>query len=86
MQRFSGRICRKIGTMATSSTSSTLPRFFVHAPDKTDPDAFSRRLSVRSKHLEGAKKAIAEGSIRTQSTGFTPHKLTHIMQASVVRC
>lgn len=26
--------------------------FFVYAPDYTDPDAFNRRLSVRSQHLE----------------------------------
>jgi uncharacterized protein len=26
--------------------------FFVYAPDYTDPDAFNRRLSVRSQHLD----------------------------------
>ncbi|KAJ6572096.1 hypothetical protein B0H19DRAFT_1256007 [Mycena capillaripes] len=51
----------------STSASPALPRFFVHAPDKTDPDAFARRLSVRSKHLEAAKKAIDGGSIREPS-------------------
>ncbi|KAJ7698586.1 hypothetical protein B0H17DRAFT_1050119 [Mycena rosella] len=57
------------------STSPALPRFFVHAPDKTDPDAFARRLSVRSKHLEGAKKSIEDGSIRIAGALLTPESL-----------
>jgi hypothetical protein len=67
MQCLSGRISWNLRTMSTSA-SPTLHKFFVYAPDKTDPDAFARRLSVRSKHLEGAKKAIADGSIREPST------------------
>ncbi|KAJ7815289.1 hypothetical protein B0H14DRAFT_2848150 [Mycena olivaceomarginata] len=59
----------------STSASPTLHKFFVYAPDKTDPDAFARRLSVRSKHLEGAKKAIADGSIRVGGALLTPESL-----------
>ncbi|KAJ7484386.1 hypothetical protein FB451DRAFT_1337910 [Mycena latifolia] len=59
----------------STTTSPALPRFFVHAPDKTDPDAFARRLSVRSKHLEDAKKAIADGSVRIAGALLTPESL-----------
>ncbi|KAJ7201569.1 hypothetical protein GGX14DRAFT_536145 [Mycena pura] len=58
-----------------SSSAATLHKFFVHAPDKTDPDAFARRLSVRSKHLEGAKKRIEEGTIRVGGALLTPESL-----------
>lgn len=33
----------------------------VFAPDKTDEGAFQRRLSVREKHLENARKLGADG-------------------------
>ncbi|KAJ6532760.1 hypothetical protein DFH09DRAFT_993709 [Mycena vulgaris] len=75
MQRFSTRICRNLRSMSTSSTSPALPRFFVHAPDKTDSEAFTRRLSVRTKHLEAAKKAIGDGSIRIAGALLTPESL-----------
>ncbi|KAJ7669355.1 hypothetical protein DFH06DRAFT_1267429 [Mycena polygramma] len=59
----------------STSASPALPRFFVHAPDKTDPDAFARRLSVRSKHLEVAKQAVNDGSIRIAGALLTPESL-----------
>ncbi|KAJ7512440.1 hypothetical protein B0H11DRAFT_1844214 [Mycena galericulata] len=74
MQRFSGRIYRNLQNMSTSALP-VLPRFFVHAPDKTDPEAFARRLSVRTKHLEVARKAIDEGSIRIAGALLTPESL-----------
>ncbi|KAJ7054483.1 hypothetical protein C8F01DRAFT_491451 [Mycena amicta] len=57
------------------STAATRHRFFVHAPDKTDPDAFTRRLSVRTKHLEVARKAIDDGRIRVAGALLTPESL-----------
>ncbi|KAJ6618002.1 hypothetical protein B0H10DRAFT_2031709 [Mycena sp. CBHHK59/15] len=76
MQRLSSRIYRPcLRSMSTSSASPALPRFFVHAPDKTDPDAFKRRLSVRATHLENAKKAIDSGSIRIGGALLTPESL-----------
>ncbi|KAF8217717.1 hypothetical protein K438DRAFT_1556119 [Mycena galopus ATCC 62051] len=59
----------------STSAPPALHKFFVHAPDKTDPDAFSRRLSVRTKHLEVARKAIDAGSIRVAGALLTPESL-----------
>lgn len=42
--------------------------FFVYAPDYTDADGVARRLSVREKHLEGAKRITQQGLLRTSST------------------
>lgn len=42
--------------------------FLVYAPDYTDGEAFSRRLAVRPQHLEGAKKLIGSGVLRTSCT------------------
>ncbi|KAJ6572081.1 hypothetical protein B0H19DRAFT_935854 [Mycena capillaripes] len=55
---------------------STLPRFFVYAPDKTDEGAVERRLSVRPKHLENAAKNINDGVIRVGGALLTPESLT----------
>ena len=50
--------------MASSNTSiPTKQTFVVWAPDYTDPDAVSRRLSVRAKHSERVKQLVAEGFI-----------------------
>ncbi|KAJ7698617.1 hypothetical protein B0H17DRAFT_1196720 [Mycena rosella] len=59
-----------------SSAAPGLPRFFVYAPDKTDPDVFDRRLSVRAKHLENAAKAMNAGVIRVGGALLTPESLT----------
>ncbi|KAF7291916.1 YCII domain-containing protein [Mycena indigotica] len=59
----------------SSSAAPTRHKFFVHAPDKTDPDAFSRRLAVRTKHLEVARKAIDDGRIRVAGALLTPESL-----------
>ncbi|KAF7348546.1 YCII domain-containing protein [Mycena venus] len=58
------------------SSPPALPRFLVYAPDKTDEGAFERRLSVRSKHLENAAKAISDGVIRVGGALLTPESLT----------
>ena len=47
-----------------SSSSSVRHRFFVYAPDKTEPGTLERRLSVREKHLVGAKAGHESGFIR----------------------
>ncbi|KAJ7794657.1 hypothetical protein B0H14DRAFT_2922666 [Mycena olivaceomarginata] len=51
----------------STSTSPTLHKFFVYAPDKTDPEAFA--------HLEGAKKPIVDGFIRVGGALLTPESL-----------
>lgn len=45
----------------TTDTSSTKSLFVVFAPDYTDPECFSRRLSVRASHLANAAKLLEEG-------------------------
>jgi len=42
----------------------TKQTFVVWAPDRTDPDALSRRLAVRAEHLERVRRLTAEGLIR----------------------
>ncbi len=42
---------------------TTKQTFVVWAPDCTDPEAFSRRLAVRPKHLEGIKSLLTQGFI-----------------------
>ncbi|KAJ7154665.1 hypothetical protein C8R46DRAFT_1118005 [Mycena filopes] len=74
MQRFPRQISRNLRRLSTAAPHP-LPKFFVYAPDKTDPDAFARRLSVRSKHLEGARQAIDGGSIRVAGAVLTPESL-----------
>ncbi|KAJ7738066.1 hypothetical protein DFH07DRAFT_841369 [Mycena maculata] len=49
-----------------------LQKFFVYAPDKADAD----RLSVRAKHLEGAAKFVADGTLRFGGVLLTPESLT----------
>jgi len=46
-----------------SSDSPKKYQFMVYAPDMSDEGAFQRRLSVREKHLEGAKQLHSAGSI-----------------------
>lgn len=36
-------------------------QYVVHAYDYTDPDALSRRMAVRSQHLDGVKVLRAQG-------------------------
>ncbi|KAJ7609702.1 hypothetical protein FB45DRAFT_943726 [Roridomyces roridus] len=59
----------------STSTSPALHKFFVHAPDQTDPEAFGRRLAVRTRHLEVARQAIADGSIRIAGALLTPESI-----------
>jgi hypothetical protein len=53
-------------------SAPTTPRFYIYAPDYTDPEAFSRRLSVRETHLERAGVAIKSGYI-SMSSAMTSH-------------
>lgn len=49
-----------------SNSAPTRHRFLVYAPDKTEEGTLDKRLSVRPKHLEGAKTNFANGLVRTQ--------------------
>jgi len=57
---------------------STAPKhhFLVYAPDNTDPDAFSRRMSVRARHLADAGKDIDSGMIKVAGGILTPESIT----------
>jgi uncharacterized protein YciI len=47
-------------------TTTAVPKkhlFLVYLPDKTDPEALQRRLSVREQHLANAKKLHAQGVV-----------------------
>jgi hypothetical protein len=47
--------------MSSSSSISKKHNFVVYAPDKTDEQAFSRRMSVREEHLVRARKLEEAG-------------------------
>lgn len=51
-------------TTTTTTAAPALQKFFIYAPDKTEPGTFEKRLSVRGAHLEVAKKLVASGTIR----------------------
>ncbi|KAJ7253711.1 hypothetical protein B0H12DRAFT_1017457 [Mycena haematopus] len=55
---------------------SSLHKFLVYAPDKTDEGAVERRLSARPTHLENAAKAISAGLIRVGGAVLTPESIT----------
>ena len=48
-------------TLPSTVEASKLFYFFVYAPDYTDSEALSRRLAVRTKHLEEARPWIVNG-------------------------
>ena len=48
---------------AESGIPPTKQTFVVWAPDSTDPDTLSRRLTVRAAHLERVRRLVAEGLI-----------------------
>ncbi|KAJ7253710.1 hypothetical protein B0H12DRAFT_1116293 [Mycena haematopus] len=62
----------------SSDSETSLHKFWVYAPDKTDEGTYERRLSVRPKHLENAAKrrldnaakGIIDGRIREYSSIF----------------
>nr|GAT48822.1 predicted protein [Mycena chlorophos] len=56
-------------------STSVRPRFLVYAPDHTDKDAFSRRMSVRATHLDVAKQNIANGKFLVAGALLTPESL-----------
>ncbi|KAK2467843.1 hypothetical protein APHAL10511_000138 [Amanita phalloides] len=41
-----------------------MPKFFVYAPDRTDPGTLDKRYEVRSRHLEGINPLIASGVVQ----------------------
>ncbi|KDQ09787.1 hypothetical protein BOTBODRAFT_116673 [Botryobasidium botryosum FD-172 SS1] len=45
----------------SSTATPTKHTFIIWAPDCTDAEAFSRRMSVREEHLAGVKADIAKG-------------------------
>ncbi|KAJ7054367.1 hypothetical protein C8F01DRAFT_1088904 [Mycena amicta] len=57
-------------------SAPVLHKFVVYAPDKTDPDAFDRRMSVRGKHLEAVAKNVEAGIIRMGGVMLTPESIT----------
>lgn len=48
-----------------ASMSDAKLTFMLYAPDYTDPDALSRRMAVRPKHLANADTLKGEGVLRT---------------------
>ena len=67
---------RNFRAMSTAS-NPTKHRFFVYAPDKTEEGTLARRLSVRPKHIEGAKAGHESGFIRTWGFLLYWKKYTH---------
>jgi len=50
-------------------------KFVLYAPDMTDPEAFERRMQVRSKHLERAAVLTSGGSLRLGGAMLSPESL-----------
>ncbi|KAG1745495.1 uncharacterized protein EDB91DRAFT_1050022 [Suillus paluster] len=46
------------------SSTQSLPKFFVWAPDYTDDGALQRRMAVRPPHLENIKTLAGQGTLR----------------------
>jgi hypothetical protein len=63
--------------MSTAASVPVRNRFFVYAPDKTEPGTLERRLSVREKHLAGAKVGHESGFIRIGGVLTTPDAITN---------
>ncbi|PPQ93677.1 hypothetical protein CVT25_012736 [Psilocybe cyanescens] len=63
--------------MSTTASTPVRHRFFVYAPDKTEPGTLERRLSVREKHLVGAKVNHESGLIRIGGMITTPDAITN---------
>ncbi|EGN99624.1 hypothetical protein SERLA73DRAFT_53440 [Serpula lacrymans var. lacrymans S7.3] len=64
-----------MSTTSDSPSGSKTYKFMVWAPDYTDQEALSRRLSVRSRHLEGARNLIGQGIIKVAGGLLTPESL-----------
>ncbi|KAJ8596358.1 hypothetical protein M405DRAFT_871407 [Rhizopogon salebrosus TDB-379] len=58
-----------------SSSTPSLPKFIVWAPDYTDDGALQRRLAVRPSHLENVKTLINQGIIRIGGAFMTPESV-----------
>ncbi|EIN14713.1 hypothetical protein PUNSTDRAFT_130340 [Punctularia strigosozonata HHB-11173 SS5] len=59
-----------------STQAAVKHHFIVYAPDSTDPEALSRRLSVRPSHLENAKKQKEIGFQKIGGAMLTEDSLT----------
>jgi len=57
------------------SSTPSLPKFVVWAPDYTDEGALGRRLAVRPAHLENIKKQISQGVLRVGGAFMTPESV-----------
>ncbi|PCH39051.1 hypothetical protein WOLCODRAFT_141084 [Wolfiporia cocos MD-104 SS10] len=58
-----------------STAPKPLHKFFVWAPDMTDPGAFQRRMSQRPKHLERAKVLYESGFLKIGGPLLTPESI-----------
>lgn len=54
------------------SSTPSLSKFIVWAPDYADDGALQRRLAVRPAHLENVKKLVSQGILRKFSTSRAP--------------
>ncbi|KAF8875800.1 hypothetical protein CPB84DRAFT_1689464 [Gymnopilus junonius] len=63
--------------MSSSASYPVRHRFFVYAPDKTEPGTLERRLSVREQHLVGARAGHESGFIRIGGMLTTPDAITN---------
>ncbi|KAG2033501.1 hypothetical protein BDR03DRAFT_935625 [Suillus americanus] len=57
------------------SSTPSLPKFIVWAPDYTDEGALQRRLAVRPTHLENIKKLVSQGTLRLGGGFMTPESV-----------
>ncbi|KAG2072271.1 hypothetical protein BDR04DRAFT_1051713 [Suillus decipiens] len=57
------------------STTPSLPKFIVWAPDYTDEGAFQRRMAVRPAHIENVKKLVSQGVMRLGGGFMTPESV-----------
>ncbi|KAG2153631.1 uncharacterized protein EDB93DRAFT_1133837 [Suillus bovinus] len=57
------------------SSTPSLPKFVVWAPDYTDEGALQRRLAVRPAHLENIKNQINRGVLRVGGAFMTPESV-----------
>ncbi|KAG1777054.1 hypothetical protein EV702DRAFT_1179663 [Suillus placidus] len=57
------------------SSTPSLPKFIVWAPDYADEGALQRRLAVRPAHLENIKKLISQGILRLGGGFMTPESV-----------
>ncbi|KAG1765822.1 hypothetical protein EDD22DRAFT_774739 [Suillus occidentalis] len=57
------------------SSTPSLSKFVVWAPDYADEGALQRRLAVRPAHLENIKKLVSQGILRLGGGFMTPESV-----------